>query len=279
MTVLPALRRLAAAGALALLLAACAAGGPAPGALQFTQPVVLLGEVHDNAAQHRLRLQAFEALLASGARPALALEQFDRDHQADIDRARAQTPRPDADALIAAAGGTAQSGWHWDHYRPFIALALQYDLPIVAANVSRGEARVVMQRGLAASGFDAAVPEAVLAEQAGDIEASHCGLLDNATARRMALAQVARDQTMARAIESQAARGVVLLAGNGHVRTDIGAPRWLSAATRQRSEAIGLLEEGDPAAPYDRIVRTTAQPRPDPCAAMRAGAAAKEGAR
>jgi hypothetical protein len=38
---------------------------------------------------------------------------------------------------------------------------------------------------------------------------------------------------------------VVLLAGNGHVRTDIGVPRWLDPATRQRSEAIGLLEAGD----------------------------------
>jgi uncharacterized iron-regulated protein len=35
--------------------------------------VVLLGEVHDNAAQHALRLRAFEALLAKGARPVLAL--------------------------------------------------------------------------------------------------------------------------------------------------------------------------------------------------------------
>jgi len=256
----------------ALALAGCAA--PAAG-LRLTQPVVLLGEVHDNAAQHALRLAAFEALLAGGARPALAMEQFDRDRQGDIDRARARLPRPDADALIALAGSPAPGGWHWDYYRPFVALALRYDLPLIAANVSRSEARAVMQGGLAAAGFDAAVPEALLREQAADIEASHCGMLDEAMARRMALAQVARDQAMARAIESQAARGVVLLAGNGHVRTDIGAPHWLSAATRQRSEAIGLLEDGDPALPYDRIVRTPPQPRPDSCDALRVPAAAK----
>jgi len=60
---------------------------------------------------------------------------------------------------------------------------------------------------------------------------SHCGTLDADTARRMTLAQVARDQAMAGAIEAQAARGAVLLAGNGHVRIDAGAPRWLSPAT------------------------------------------------
>lgn len=256
-----------------LVLAAAALAGlggcstPAtPAPLRFTQPVVLLGEVHDNAAQHALRLEAFRALLDSGARPALALEQFDRDRQPAIDRLLAQTPRPDADALIAAAGG---KGWPWQHYRPFIALALDKGLPIVAANVSRDEARQVMRGGLAAAGFRADVPPAVLKAQAEDIEASHCGLLDAATAQRMALAQVARDQFMARVLQQYADRGVVLLAGNGHVRTDVGVPLWLPAEVRARSEAIGVLEEGDEATAYDRRVFTAVQARPDPCEAMR----------
>ena len=95
-----------------VVLAGCATPAPPPAsphALRLDQPVVLLGEVHDNAAQHALRLRAFETLLASGARPALALEQFDRNRQADIDQALARTPRPDADALQAAAGGA--KGW------------------------------------------------------------------------------------------------------------------------------------------------------------------------
>jgi len=56
------------ASLLITLLAACA-HAPTP-VLRFEQPVVLLGEVHDNAAQHALRLQAYEASLAGGARPA-----------------------------------------------------------------------------------------------------------------------------------------------------------------------------------------------------------------
>lgn len=250
-------------------IAACSTPANAP--MRFTQPVVLLGEVHDNAAQHALRLAAFKALLESGARPALALEQFDRDKQPLIDRLMAQTPAPDADALIGAAGG---NGWLWPHYKPFIQLALHYGLPIVAANVSREDTRRVMREGLAASGFDANVPAAVLQAQAAGIEASHCGLLDAATAGRVAQAQVARDQSMAQVLQTHADRGVVFLAGNGHVRIDLGAPLWLPAAVRARSAAIGVLEEGDttgsvqPA--FDRRVFTAAQPRPDPCEAMRA---------
>jgi uncharacterized iron-regulated protein len=237
--------------------------------------VVLLGEVHDNAAQHRLRLQAFEALLASGARPVLAMEQLDREVQPALDALLARQPAPDAEAVIAltrvpaTAAAAAMGAWNWDHYRPFIALALKHRLPIVAANVSRTQARQVMREGLAATGFDPAVPPAVLDELAVGIEASHCGVLDVPTARRMALAQVARDQFMAQVLERHAAQGVVLLAGNGHVRTDVGAPRWLSPATRSRSEAIGVLEVGDTTTAFDRRVFTAAQTRPDPCEGMK----------
>ena len=250
-----------------LASAAGCASAPAPPELRLQQPVVLLGEVHDNAVQHALRLQAFETLLAGGARPALVMEQFDRERQPVIDALREKSPPPDADALISAAGG---AGWEWRHYRPFVALALQHGLPIVAANVSREEARRVMAAGLQASGFDADVAPDVLLALAADIEDSHCGLIDGATARRMALAQVARDQAMAAAVDRHAWRGVLLLAGNGHVRTDLGAPRWLDAPTRGRSLAIGLLEEGDDGnAAYDRRVFTPAQARPDPCEGMR----------
>lgn len=235
----------------------------------FTQPVVLLGEVHDNAVQHALRLRAFEAWLEQGARPALLMEQFDRDRQVDLDRLRAQRPAPDADAVIAA-GTAGPSGWNWAFYKPFVALALRFDLPIVAVNVSRDEARKVMRQGLAASGFDAAVPADIDTTITADMLASHCGLLDEPTARRMAGAQVARDQSMARAVEANAGRGVLLLAGNGHVRADVGAPRWLSTATRARTEAIGVLESGEPSAGlFDRTVWTPPQPREDPCASMR----------
>ncbi len=218
--------------------------------------VLLLGEVHDNAAQHALRLEAFKGWLARGQRPALLLEQFDRERQPEINRLRAQTTKPDADAVIAA-GRPAASGWNWAFYKPFIELALAYDLPIVAANVSRSDAQAVIGQGLTANGFEAEVPGDIRAAHAATIEASHCGMVDDAMAGRMALAQIARDQFMARAVEAQAGRGVLLLAGNGHVRKDVGVPRWLTPRTREQSVSIGLLEQGDDAMEaFDQVVLT-----------------------
>src|SRR6267378_5864475 len=54
--------------------------------------VVMLGEVHDNAMQHRLRLEILRRAFAAGWRPAIVMEQFDHEHQAEIDRARRERP-------------------------------------------------------------------------------------------------------------------------------------------------------------------------------------------
>ena len=243
-------------------------------ALKLDQPVVLLGEVHDHAQQHALRLAAFDAWLARGGRPALVMEQFDLEQQPQIDRLRADAIDAMAatDPAAAARELTRQlgrPGWTWRFYEPFIERALRLGLPVVAANLSRGALRPVMQDGLAAHGFDARVPEPVMQAQARQIEASHCGMVEATLARRMALAQIARDQALARAVEAHAARGVLLLAGNGHVRTDLGVPLWLSPATRARSQAVGVLEEGDETTAFNVRVVTPAHPRPDPCAGMR----------
>jgi uncharacterized iron-regulated protein len=243
-------------------------------------PVVLLGEVHDNAAQHALRAAALERLVATGARPAIAFEQLDRERQADVDRARRERPG-DADWLIAQAAGP-RDGWDWPLYRPFVQLALAHDLPIVAANLSRSDASRVMREGYAAA-FDAPtraslgldeVPAPLRAAHEREVDAGHCGLMPPAMLGPMARAQIARDAALALAIAPWTARGVVLLTGNGHARADIGVPRWLPPALRAGTRSIGLLEgDGAAALPedaFDRVVATPAPSREDPCVALRA---------
>jgi len=232
---------------------------------------VLLGEVHDNADQHALRASALRALLESGARPVLLMEQFDRERQADLDRALAK-PGVDADAVIDAAGvrpARSGQGWDWPLYRPYIALAIEYRLRVIAANVSRTDTRRVVSEGLQAMGFAPDVPGDVRATLARSIVDSHCGVLSAADADRLVPAQVARDQFMARMIVAAGTQGAVLLAGNGHVRSDVGVPRWLPAPARERTLSIGLLElGGSDDGRYDIIMTTSAQTRADPCEAL-----------
>jgi uncharacterized iron-regulated protein len=238
--------------------------------------VVLLGEVHDNVDQHALRVQVLRRWIERGARPALLMEQFDREHQHELDRALVR-PEASVDSVIAAAGVAPTrpgQGWQWQLYRPYVQLAIDFRLPIVAANVSRADARRVVADGLQALGFDPNVPADIAEAQSREIVESHCGQLNPSDALRLVAAQVARDQFMARAVEGAAPRAAVLLAGNGHIRSDIGVPRWLSPATRGRSVAIGLLEldTASERARFDLSVKTRAQARPDPCDAMRGAA-------
>ncbi len=242
--------------------------------------VVMLGEVHDNAEQHRLRLELLRRAFASGWRPAIAMEQFDREHQVDIDRARREKPT-DAQHLIdvaAPSSGHSVGGWDWDLYRPFVALALEYDVPLIAANLSSSDAAKVVHGGYSAV-FDATAmatlglnrriaPNWEAAEER-EIDAGHCYSLPQDMVSAMTRAQFARDAVMAAALRDYAARGVVLLAGNGHVRRDIGVSRWLGSALQAQIFTVGYLEGREPSAltvAFDVVVHTRRLSRPRPCA-------------
>lgn len=245
--------------------------------------VALLGEVHDNAQPHRDRLDVLRRALAAGWRPAIAMEQFDRERQGDIARARRERPR-DAQHLIdlaAPAGTRAAGGWNWAFYRPFVALALQYELPLIAANLSGADAARIVRDGYSAV-FDAASLAALQldmplasewqAAQEREIDAGHCGALPPALWPRMARAQFARDAVMAQLLRDHAAQGVVLLAGNGHVRRDIGVARWMGDGWLGRIVSVGYLETGDgstPASAFDAVVWVAPSPRTDPCLAFK----------
>lgn len=254
---------------LACLLAACMHATPAS-----APRVLLLGEVHDSAAGHARRAALLRDEVAAGWRPAIAMEQFDTDQQAALDAAMRDCK--DADCVVARVV-PAKTGWTWDYYKPVIALALDYGLPLRAANLSRGDAAKVVKGGFA----DAlpgdliaryrldALPAAVVTAQETEVRDSHCGMLPQAMVGPMAKAQIARDVVMAETMRAYAATGVVLIAGNGHVRKDIAVPYWLrreGIAPR----AVGFLEPQSDAAAFDEVRRIPASERADPCAGFKA---------
>lgn len=240
--------------------------------------IVLLGEVHDNSAQQRLRLDLLRRAFAAGWRPAIVMEQFDVERQPDIDRARREHPH-DAQHLIDQATRRAArpgEGWNWAFYRPYVALALEYDVPLLAANLANADTRRIVRGGLAAGfdaerlaalGLDRPIPTDLQQAQEREIDRGHCGALPATRWPRMAQAQFARDAVMADLLRRHAQRGAVLLAGNGHVRRDLGVPRWLGAEA-PRLFTVGLLERDDahtPPGAFDATLRTEVAERSDPC--------------
>jgi len=246
---------------------------------------VLLGEIHDDAVQHRLRAAVLRALLADGRPTWVVFEQIDRQHNAAV----AAAPR-DAEA-IATAGRLDRKAWAWPLHRPLFDAALAAGAMVVGGNLSRAEASRVVSGGAAQAPVELqgwlVAPEAdpaplplgwSLAQDSTlrrQVDEGHCGALPPAMIGSMALAQRARDAALALAMmAAPPGARVVLIAGNGHVRRDVGVPHYLAAAQAEGIVSVGFLARGPGGAmqadgPYDEVWFTAPVDRPDPCASFR----------
>jgi uncharacterized iron-regulated protein len=252
---------------------------------------VLLGEIHDDAGHHRLRAALLRVLLADGRPTWVVFEQIDSQHNAAILAA----PR-DTDAVVSA-GQLDRKGWDWPLHRPLFDAALAGGATVVGGNLSRADTSSVVRGGVAQAPLQlqrwlappdaagTALPSAWTpaqdAELRHQVDIGHCGALPPQMIAPMALAQRARDAALAAAMTS-APPGVrvVLIAGNGHVRRDIGVPNYLVAEQADGIVSIGFLERGGDGAmvadgPYDQAWFTKPVERPDPCAAFHLPGAAR----
>ncbi|HZI84525.1 MAG TPA: ChaN family lipoprotein [Casimicrobiaceae bacterium] len=251
----------------------------------------LLGEIHDNPAHHVVRARLISRLAARGVRAAVVFEQFDLDNDQAL-RA-AQAAGADAEQL-AEAGRLDRKAWSWPMHKTILEAALSAHLPVRAANlpraVLRGDLRALDHDATAAwyARFHAASwTDAQGAELRADIVESHCGKLPEVVVPRLVLAQRMRDAAMAQAlVDAATADGAILIAGDGHVRADLGVPVYLHARGMPDAGApslsVGFVEASpaEEAAPdfpqglvaahpgLDFVVFTPPMRREDPCAAL-----------
>ena len=253
-------------------LAACAGAPRAAGATRF----VLLGEVHDNPEHHRRRAAQLRALLADGRPTRVVFEPLAAAREAALAAAAR-----DAEAL-ADAGALDRRAWGWPLHKPLLEAALAGGAHIAGGGIDPAVARAVVRAGAPAAPAELrALIEADTAWGAAEQRAlestlaeGHCGALPARLLPGMALAQRVRDAALARALlAAPPGTRAVLVAGNGHVRRDLGVPRLLRAAGVAAGdiEVWGYLEEGDAAAAggFDRLVRVPPAAREDPCKALR----------
>ncbi|MEO8651237.1 MAG: ChaN family lipoprotein [Hyphomicrobiaceae bacterium] len=265
--------------------------------------LLLLGEVHDNGAQHALRGFLLDAIATDLTRhghaaPALVFEHIRTDQAGALTPSPAPTP---ADARELARDLLTRLDWDksgWpaaDLFLPIFEAAIAHKLPILPGHPTRAEVRDVARRGLQALpadtstrlGLDVPLPGPLASALLDELEASHCGLMPRSAFANMALAQRYRDTHLASAVVAAASRygSAILFAGNGHVRRDRGVPWDLARMAPERKVvAVAFLEvedgqidpggyvprdpAGTPAVDY--VVLTPRTARADPCDAMRA---------
>ncbi len=253
---------------------------------------VLLGEIHDSAQQHELRAALLRRLLSDGVPSVVVFEQIDREHSAALAAAAIATPN-DVEAVITA-GALDRAGWRWPLHRPVFAAALDGGAALAGGNLSRADASRLVRggtsqapadlRALIDPDQDASWTSEHQAELLHQVDIGHCGALPASMLAPMALAQRGRDAALALAMVQaarQAAPGarVVLIAGNGHVRRDIGVPHDLARLDAgARVESVAFLESdgvghGTVDGPYDAAWFTPSAERVDPCADFKPPAA------
>ncbi|MCV2362318.1 ChaN family lipoprotein [Paucibacter sp. DJ1R-11] len=242
---------------------------------------ILLGEVHDNAEQHRLRAAWMAEQLKDGRRSTVVFEQIPAKNAAAL-AALPPEALTDVEALVELAQ-LDKKNWRWPLHKPLFEASLHAGAAVAGGNLSREELRPLM-KGVSAETWPADLRRLLEqtpwgeAQQTAMIQAideGHCGALPAAMQAPMALAQRARDAAMARAMlaaREGGAQRVILIAGNGHVDRELGVPRYLEAAGVPASEirAIGYLEQGQEGpGRFDSRVLTAPAEREDPCKSLR----------
>ena len=265
--------------------------------LPLPDGIVLLGEVHDNPAHHQVRAWLIaEAIKARPQwRPAVLFEQIDTDRQEAVDRFEKLDAGDRTAQSLFSLLKWQESGWPpADIYRPLIEAVVAAGLPILAGELPRVRVRSVARGGLlqiapeerARLGLDRPLPAPLSDALRRELQESHCGALPPQAMGGMAAAQRYRDAHMADALLGATQRhgSAILIAGNGHVRSDRGVPWHLRHRAPGRPVTSVLLmevedgktdpadymprdPEGRPAA--DFIVFTPRAERPDPCEALR----------
>ena len=224
---------------------------------------LLLGEQHDAPEHQRWEADSVRWLAERGRLAALVIEMAEAGTGTD------GLP-PDANAAqVYAALRWNEAAWPWERYRAVIMAAVAAGVPVRGGNLPRSRMRAAMQD----EALDRHLPPAALALQRNAIEEGHCGLLPADRVMPMVRIQLARDASMAHAVQQarQDGRTVLLAAGWGHVRRDLGVPTWLPAnfnakvAIAQAGQARAAIESE-----ANYIHPTPALAPRDHCAELRA---------
>ena len=248
---------------------------------------LLLGEKHDNPDHHTLQLLFVENLVQRGVVASLAFEMLGLDSQVRLDSM--QTERLHTLEQIKAHLQWDEAGWDWSYYGPLVQAGYSANVPLLAANIDNAAMMEVYGGALPAEASNV-LDALVMDKLHQDIDESHCGMLPASQFPAMVRVQQSRDSQMASVLlaaeENSDGQGVnVLIAGNYHVRKDLGVPNYISKRQSDLSpDAIVTISfsEVDPESTnpadylqqfastqaYDYIWFTPAVSNEDYCASM-----------
>lgn len=237
----------------------CAADGMAAPRL------LIFGEQHDQPDQQRQVAAALQELAGRGQLAAVVLE------MAEVPHNTTALPRDATESAVRAA--LQWQGWPWDAYADVIMSAVRAGVPVWGGNLPRSAMRAAMADAQLDTRIGAAAREALREA----VRSGHCDLLPTQQEPGMVRIQIARDQSMAKVVDTVARQvkpdgGVVLLlTGRLHAARDRGVPVHLLASPHWAADDIQVILFGpsESSSMADVWRPATVTPQPDYCAQLR----------
>lgn len=247
---------------------------------------VLLGESHDNLRHHAIQTELIEVLVRRQGTVSVSFEMIDT-RQGEV----IENQSFDSAAALIESLEPGGAGWQYEtYYTELFDAVIEADVTIRPGNLDR---QALMNKVRGSESLDTDI-EKLLDQVTPDekslrdeIAASHCHLLDEDMITPMVKAQRIRDAFMTLSLVRADADIRVLVAGNGHVRTDRGVPlylrQWHSPGEQPRILTVTPLEVregarhprqynsdwGTDALPFDYVWFTPRAKRKDPCEEMK----------
>ncbi len=189
---------------------------------------LLLGEKHDNPDHHALQLRVLNHVLSAEGVSSVSFEMMSSDQQPLL-----QSLSSLRDASLEEINDYLEwdnDGWDWNYYGPLVRSAMLAGAVINAANISNAQMMQVYGEPTPAEVADI-LDKQTMAALEKDIDESHCGMLPESQFPAMVRVQQARDFAMAQSLSGSAPQAQVLIAGNYHIRRDLGVPNYILHAS------------------------------------------------
>jgi uncharacterized iron-regulated protein len=220
--------------------------------------VVYLGETHDRPEDHQAQLTIIQSLHRLNPQLVIGMEMFQRPYQPVLDRYLAG--KITEAELIEQSQYPKRWGFSWEFYAPIVRFARDRGLPVIALNTPTEVTRKVARSGLesltlaekrfippiSAIALGPASYRQRLRQIYDDI---HHGKTSQANFERFFQAQVLWDETMAeriaRSLQQEPKRLVVVLVGQGHVIYGEGIPSRVARRVPKVSQVSILLNPSE----------------------------------
>jgi uncharacterized iron-regulated protein len=253
-----------------------------PGSISSSK-YILLGETHDNIQHHLNQTWIIDALAKQSFSTSVSFEMIDNTQAGFIASKNIETSNELIELL-----NHFKTGWEYEaYYKGLFDSVLQAGYRIYPANIERQQLYNIIQKKKSELPIETEqlMSAVSLTHEMEDslqkeIVESHCGMIDQESAKPMMQGQQIRDATMALSLLKSDADKRVLIAGLGHVRKDRGVPIYLSTQDMEDNIMVIALIEVEQglidiasytthwngkAFPFDYIWFTARANREDPC--------------